>query len=258
MGPLVIMVVLVCGYWYTENHYPSRTRQARSSGWIAYFYVAMHGAKFALQGFFGVALIYVALFLLSLLLSVPHLFFPDYAVQDYYSWLTRTTLMNYPLFFELGLALAALRAWRAGEAARRAMRDGKSSMAEYRKVAREDGMESLLLQAIEEEKLVFVTLKSRKVYIGYVAAPRIEHTQTQHLALIPYISGYRDKETLRFCEQHRYYELYLAQNITPDSEPLNLQHFRHLIPMAEVEAVSLFDVATYKIFDQFSVTPQAE
>ena len=119
MGPLVIMVVLVCGYWYTENHYPSRTRQARSSGWIAYFYVAMHGAKFALQGFFGVALIYVALFLLSLLLSVPHLFFPDYAVQDYYSWLTRTTLMNYPLFFELGLALAALRAWRAGEVKRR-------------------------------------------------------------------------------------------------------------------------------------------
>lgn len=88
--------------------------------------------------------------------------------------------MSYPLFFELGLALAALRAWRAGEAARRAMRDGKSSMAEYRKVAREDGMESLLL------------------------------------------------------------------------------HFRHLIPMAKVEAVSLFDVATYKIFDQFSVTPQAE
>jgi len=28
--------------------------------------------------------------------------------------------------------------------------------------------------------------------------------------------------------------------------------------MAEVEAVSLFDVATYKIFDQFSVKPQSE
>lgn len=258
MGPLVIMVVLVCGYWYTENHYPSRTRQARSTGWLAYFYVAMHGAKFALQGFFGMALVYVALLLLSLLLSVPHLFVADYAVRDYTSWLTDTTLMNYPLFFELALALACLRAWRAGETARRAMRDGASSMAEYRKVAREDGMESLLLQAIEEEKLVFVTLKSRKVYIGYVAAPRIEHTQTQHLAIIPYISGYRDKDTLRYCEQHRYYELYLSQNITASSTPLNLQHFRHLIPMEEVEAVSLFDAATYKIFDQFSTAPQPE
>lgn len=115
-----------------------------------------------------------------------------------------------------------------------------------------DGVESLLVQAIDEDMLIFVTLKSRKVYIGYVAAPRIEHSHTQHLAIIPYISGYRDKDTLRYHEQHRYYELYLAKGITADSEGLNLQHFRHVIPMDQVEAVSLFDTGTYLSFDDCS------
>ena len=50
--------------------------------------------------------------------------------------------------------------------------------------------------------LIFVTLKSCKVYIGYVDAPRIEYSHTQHLAIIPCISGYRDKDTLRYHEQH--------------------------------------------------------
>lgn len=115
-----------------------------------------------------------------------------------------------------------------------------------------DGVESLLVQAIDDDMLIFVTLKSRKVYIGYVAAPRIEHSHTQHLSIIPYISGYRDKDTLRYNEQHRYYELYLSKGITADSSGLNLQHFRHVIPMDQVEAVSLFDTNTYVSFDECS------
>ncbi|MFO6426136.1 hypothetical protein ACLBOM_08150 [Escherichia coli] len=71
------------------------------------------------------------------------------------------------------------------------MNDENRRLAAYREVAAEDAMESLPVQAIDEEKLVFIMLKSRKVYIGYVAAPRIEHSHTQHLVIIPYISGYR-------------------------------------------------------------------
>jgi len=33
---------------------------------------------------------------------------------------------------------------------------------------------------------------------------------------------------------------------------LNLQHFRHVIPMDQVEAVSLFDTGTYLSFDDCS------
>lgn len=255
MGPLVIMVVLVCGYWYTENHYQSRIRHARTIGWTSYFSVAMHGCKFVIQGGVLTAFLYLALLALSLVISVPRLFSSTYAMKDLYSWLTDKTFLSFPLFFSFSMAAACFFAYAAGDTARKAMENESIRQAAYREMAALDGVEALLVQAIDEDMLIFVTLKSRKVYIGYVAAPRIEHSHTQHLAIIPYISGYRDKDTLRYHEQHRYYELYLEQDITADATngKLNLQHFRHVIPMDQVEAVSLFDVATYHSFDDYSV-----
>lgn len=252
MGPLVIMVVLVCGFWYTENHYQSRMRHARTNGWTSYFYVAMHGCKFVVQGVGIILLFYVLLWLVSLLISIPHLFWPEYSKKDIYSWLTNTGLMGYPKLFVLSMGMSCFFAYAAGQSARKLLEKEDVRQAAYREMASMDGIESLLVQAIDEDMLVFVTLKSRKVYIGYVAAPRIEHSHTQHLVIIPYISGYRDKDTLRYHEQHRYYELYLNKGITADSAGLNLQHFRHVIPMEQVEAVSLFDTGTYVSFDEYS------
>lgn len=251
MGPLVIMVVLVCGFWYTENHYQSRIRQARSNGWNSYFYVAMHGCKFALQGAGLVLALFIILLAASTIINLFGFIWPDLHA-DFYSWLTDIKVMTYPLFFVLSMLMAGLIAYEQGNNARAALENESARLAAYREMAAQDGIESLLVQAIDEDKLIFVTLKSRKVYIGYVAAPRLEHQETQHLALIPYISGYRDKDTLRYCEQHKYYELYLSKNITPDSEPLNLKHFRHIIPMDQVEAVSIFYTGIYNSFDVFS------
>lgn len=163
--------------------------------------------------------------------------------------------MDYPLFFVLSMGMSCLLAYVAGQKARESLENEGIRQAAWREMAAMDGVESLLVQAIDENMLIFVTLKSRKVYIGYVAAPRIEHSHTQHLAIIPYISGYRDKDTLRYHEQHRYYELYLNKGITADSAGLNLQHFRHVIPMEQVEAVSLFDTGPYLSFDECSVAP---
>ncbi|MGY0155901.1 hypothetical protein ACVQK1_01640 [Edwardsiella tarda] len=249
MGPLTIMVVLVCGFWYTENHYQSRIYHARTNGWTSYFYVAMHGCRFVIQGIVITAVFYLFLLIISLLLSIPHLFSPEHGVRDLYSWITDKTLLSYPVFFTISMVLACFLAYSAGFAAQKAMKDASVRQAAYREMAAQDGVESLLVQAIDEDMLIFVTLKSRKVYIGYVSAPRIEHSHTQHLAIIPYISGYRDKDTLHYYEQHRYYELYLSKGITANSPGLNLQHFRHVIPMDQVEAISLFDTGTYRSFE---------
>lgn len=256
MGPLIIMVVLVCGFWYTQNHYQSRIKLARSNGWNAYFYVAMHGCKFAIQGFGVIAVLFVTLLLVSGVINLLGLIWPSIHA-DLYSWMTDIKVMSYPLFFVLSLMMACLLAFGQGNNAKRSLENDDIRQYAYREMAAQDGIESLLVQAIDEGKLIFVTMKSRKVYIGYVAAPRMEHHDTQHLAIIPYISGYRDKDTLRYHEQHRYYELYLSKNISYDSEPLNFNHFRHVMPMEQIEAVSLFDTETYKSFDEFS-TPEPE
>lgn len=256
MGPLIIMVVLVCGFWYTENHYQSRIRQARSNGWNSYFYVAMHGCKFAIQGFFVISVFFLLLLITTWIFNIISLFWPELHA-NFYSWMTDVKIMSYPMFFVLSMLMAGWLAYQQGVKAKQALENEETRQQAYREMAAQDGIESLLVQAIDEGKLIFVTLKSRKVYIGYVAAPRMEHQDTQHLAIIPYISGYRDKDTLRYHEQHRYYDLYLSKNITADSSPLNLKHFRHVIPMEQVEAISIFDTETYKSFDDFT-TPEPD
>ncbi|MCV5446425.1 hypothetical protein OFN46_33150, partial [Escherichia coli] len=79
--------------------------------------------------------------------------------------------MSYPLFFVLSMLLAVFIAYDQGNNARRAIENEEIRQSAYREMAAQDGIESLLVQAIDEGKLIFVTLKSRKVYIGYVAAP---------------------------------------------------------------------------------------
>jgi hypothetical protein len=220
----------------------------------------MHGCKFVIQGFGFILFIYLSLLAVSLIISIPHVFSASYGMKDLYSWLTEKTLLSYPMFFVLSMAVACFLAYVAGDVARKAIKNEEVRQAAYREMAAMDGVESLLVQAIDEDMLIFVTLKSRKVYIGYVAATRIEHSHTQHLAIIPYISGYRDKDTLRYHEQHRYYELYLEEGIAANKHErgLNLQHFRHVIPMDQVEAVSLFDTHTYVSFDNYSVPEKSE
>jgi len=254
MGPLIIMVVLVCGFWYTQNHYQSRIKLARSDGWNAYFYVAMHGCKFAIQGFGVISVLFLILLFISGIINLIALVWPSLHV-NLYSWMMDIKVMSYPLFFLLSLLMAGMLALGQGHNAKRALEDKAIRLQAYREMAAQDGIEALLVQAIDEGKLIFVTLKSRKVYIGYVAAPRMEHHETQHLAIIPFISGYRDKDTLRYHEQHKYFDLYLSKGIDADSTPLNIAHFRHVIPMDQIEAVSLFDTETYKSFEQYS-TPE--
>lgn len=97
MGPLIIMVVLVCGFWYTQNHYQSRIKLARSNGWNAYFYVAMHGCKFAILGFLVVGILFFTLLFLSTIINILGLIWPSLHA-DWYSWLTDIKIMSYPLF----------------------------------------------------------------------------------------------------------------------------------------------------------------
>ncbi|EES0388418.1 hypothetical protein FXT97_001729 [Escherichia coli] len=254
MGPLIITVILVCGFWYTENHYQSRIHHARTNGWASYFYVAMHGCRFVAQGFLLTLFVYFLIWLLGIIPFLINLFRDTPLKWDVFEWMINTKVIELPLFVLLSLFTTCAIAYSEGTDARKEMEDEEARQKAYREMASKDALENLLIQAIDTEMLIFVTLKSRKVYIGYVAAPRVEFHSSAHLEIIPFISGYRDKDSLRYIEQHRYYDLYLSKGITFDSNPLNLQHFRHVIPNDQIEAVSLFDVNTYSDFNKFSET----
>jgi hypothetical protein len=251
MGPIIVMIILVCGYWYTNNHYQSRVKHARSNGWNSYFQVALHGCKFFLYGIVISAVIWALFLVLDFLFNMPLLYIHNlYTPTDLHGWMSDKTFMTEPFLLWLAASFAIVIAFAEGSQARSALQDGDSRLKAYREVAKADAMENLLIQAIDEDRLIFATLKSRKGYIGYVAAPRFEHSEMAHLSIVPYISGYRDKDTLRFIECHRYVDHYLQHKITGESEPLNLQHFRNIIPMEQVESVSIFDTATYQSFNE--------
>ncbi|ELD3250275.1 hypothetical protein QUR14_000572 [Enterobacter hormaechei] len=252
MAPLIITVILVCGFWYTENHYQSRIHHARTNGWASYFYVAMHGCRFVAQGFLLMLCVYVLIWALGIIPFLINLFRDEPIKWDILTWLINEKVMELPLFALISIIAACAIAYSEGKDAREEMESEETRQKAYREMASKDSLENLLIQAIDSEMLIFVTLKSRKVYIGYVAAPRVEFHSSAHLEVIPFISGYRDKDSLRYIEQHRYYDLYLARKITFDSQPLNLQHFRHVIPIDQIEAISLFDENTYGDFDKFS------
>ncbi len=51
MWAAVVIVVLVCGYVYTNSHLPSRFKQNKAIGWNAYFEVARQGGFFSYRRF---------------------------------------------------------------------------------------------------------------------------------------------------------------------------------------------------------------
>lgn len=61
-----------------------------------------------------------------------------------------------------------------------------------------DAIERISLKALQEEKLVSITLKSNKVYVGFISNTFFTpYRNLQSLRIIPVISGYRKEENMR-------------------------------------------------------------
>ncbi|QIM63432.1 hypothetical protein A1D29_09130 [Pasteurellaceae bacterium Orientalotternb1] len=52
MGIVIVMLVLVLGYYYTSNYSPEKVLLKRSTGWEAYVHLAKFGLEFLLKGAF--------------------------------------------------------------------------------------------------------------------------------------------------------------------------------------------------------------
>jgi hypothetical protein len=101
----------------------------------------------------------------------------------------------------------------------------------------------LLQEAINQERMVSITLETRKWYAGYVAeSPSLRPTET-YFSILPILSGYRDKDTLEAKRSIAYDELYGAENVNPAD-------FVVTLPIASVRTASLFDPDVYH--DHFS------
>lgn len=251
MGVLLLAIILSIGFIYTNTDPASRFRQKRATGWNSYFHIAQHGIIYSALGCISVFLLILVLNLISWLLDL----FPLLAGSEYRFPALGTLIFSYalPTGVAVGsvasLILASLIAYgKAVSQTSELENDFTKQMEEYEKLAKTDGLEHLLFQSMKNESLVRITMKSRKVYIGKVTQPRFMHGDFENIIVLPMLSGYRDKDSLKYVEEHSYSNHYKQNNITPTSEPLNLDHFRIVIPCSEIETVSLFDSNTYAKF----------
>ena len=91
------------------------------------------------------------------------------------------------------------------------------------------------------EKLVFVTLKSRKVYVGVLIDFTSDPDEpTRYIRIMPTISGYRSSDDLTV--------VYTTNYVAGAGQPEDVTAHPVLIPMAEITSLSEFDKTLHDRF----------
>ncbi|HMF74183.1 MAG TPA: hypothetical protein VK604_00835 [Bryobacteraceae bacterium] len=96
-----------------------------------------------------------------------------------------------------------------------------------------------LLHRAEKDKLLLsITLDSRKWYVGWVAESPNLDPQEFYFRLLPFISGYRDKDTLET------FRLVFYQDVLRETD-LEPEQFYITLPLKDVKMAGLFNDDVY-------------
>lgn len=113
-----------------------------------------------------------------------------------------------------------------------------------------DYLEILLNRSARETKQLCITLKSGKVYIGFVTRSFDPAYDRKYIALLPMFSGYRDAhdQTMRINTSYVsvYQQIIAGDNAFLLSAP---NDFQVVIPVAEIQSANIFDPAVYSLFN---------
>ena len=115
-----------------------------------------------------------------------------------------------------------------------------------------DLIELLIAESIERGKLIEVSLRSGKSYIGFALVTRVASWPESQVSMFPMSSGYRDKDTRELKITTHYAPVvlgYLEDRQVPiESFSELLRDFRVVIPRSEIVSVRLFDPNLHRRF----------
>jgi len=243
VGVLFIAVILVSGFIFTNKYPPARFRQKRSTGWDAYFHVAQWGTVIAIASSFLYFLIdkfdVVSVILGWFSETVPSL-------------LKGTGLNNLEIKIGFWVLLTLLIAYLVGVYMDRRYQDPRLLFQIIAEIASKDHMEAIILDSSSTQATVLISLSTRKCYVGICYGDlSYENGESSSLAILPMLSGYRDKDNLGVEFQSNYYSHYEENGIIEGKhEKLTLDHFKVVINKADIETISYFDLETYTKFKQ--------
>lgn len=241
MSAVLILLVLVSGFIFTSLHVPARFKQKRITGWDSYFYVVAWGS---LWGFVS-AILCVLIDYFDCVAKTLEFF--DLQLKDMsklaikfddlrlISWAFTSVMLS----LSCGL-ISKFYYW--------SLPDRK--LKHIAKIAKNDHLDSFILESSVTQLPILVTLDSRKCYVGICFGEAgFDDGGSEHLSILPLLSGYRDKDTLSLQIQTNYHIHFEDNNIYDGQhDSLTLNHFRVIIPKSEIDAFSFFDVDTFKDF----------
>ena len=111
-----------------------------------------------------------------------------------------------------------------------------------------DHVQLLLSEALIKARLVEVSLRNRKSYIGFVSESGVGDGDTD-VILLPLSSGFRDKYTHKLTITTDY-EPILKEYVDNKKHNLSYIDFRVVIPIAEIISARFFFPAVYNQFQE--------
>lgn len=247
MGVVFILMILVLGYQYTSNYLPAKVILKRSSGWEAYVHLGKYGLSFLFNGIFSFVAFLIFLKIIQLMLNFPFHLGVNYQPFDLISWLSKpVSYVNELYWYYVVIFLFAFIQCRHSI---KIKNQNKDEIIETLKGS--NSILNLILDATQSLTPIKVSLKSKKVYVGLIDSEQFEHADLDNISIIPYFSGYRDKDFLDIHFDCNYTTVYQKHNISLNTEEgaaEQLRYFRIVLRVAEIESISLFDPTYYQDF----------
>jgi len=111
-----------------------------------------------------------------------------------------------------------------------------------------DFLEMLLEDSIKKTLMVSVSLKSGKVYMGFVTGNFDPSYERKYIRLWPVFSGYRNKDTHELAVTTNYAIAY-AETVSSSGVSSVVERFQVIVPVGELQSASFFDPKTYDLFN---------
>lgn len=180
MFAYITLVILLSGFNFTTRYPKARFKQLRSNGWSLYCHIFSWGA------FWGAIAFSIVWFFHDNLDSLSFIFeeLPNFVQDNSFSYdLIYWTCITVALSIVLGFISSKLPFCQ------------KQALKESNK---ESELRSKLYKSTQYGEFVQLTLTSRKVYVGLIVTNINEFTSVDNdcVVISPYISGYRDKDSL--------------------------------------------------------------
>ncbi|HEY3520065.1 MAG TPA: hypothetical protein VGK80_03375 [Rhodanobacteraceae bacterium] len=111
-----------------------------------------------------------------------------------------------------------------------------------------DAIDGIYAHSLEYEIPLAFTLKSAKVYIGFLSGPAAPEPERKWVELFPLLSGYRDDRSrlITATNYMRTYEDIAAQN--PNEYLDIIDQFKIVLPLSEVLSIQAFNVEKYAVW----------